>query len=104
MPADGCRETPDRDLPGMSDDPGVRDPRATAKTLHGGPDRSRAQAGRAFTPGDVASSRYRIVSLLAEGGIGEVYLAHDTQLGEDVALKTLRPEYAADVQLVERFR
>src|SRR5262245_22701571 len=42
-----------------------------------------------FTPGTILGERYRIVSLLGRGGMGEVYRAEDLKLEEMVALKFL---------------
>jgi eukaryotic-like serine/threonine-protein kinase len=48
-------------------------------------------------------SHYRIVSKIGAGGMGEVYLAVDTQLERQVALKVLLAEIADDEERVRRF-
>ena len=53
---------------------------------------------------DVLGGRYRLVELLGEGGMATIYRANDAQLGRDVAIKVLRPEYGRDPDFVARFR
>ena len=43
-------------------------------------------------------SRYKILSLIGTGGMGEVYLAEDTSLGRRVAIKLLSEFFARDPQ------
>src|SRR6202140_1444162 len=54
--------------------------------------------------GRVFSNRYEIEREIAQGGMAEVYLAHDQLLDRLVALKALFPEYAREPSFVERFR
>ena len=47
--------------------------------------------------------RYEIRSKIGKGGMGEVYLARDTQLGRDVAVKVLPAEFSQDAERLHRF-
>jgi tetratricopeptide (TPR) repeat protein/tRNA A-37 threonylcarbamoyl transferase component Bud32 len=57
-----------------------------------------------FPAGLLVAGRYRVVSFIAQGGMGEVYEVEDLELRDRVALKTVRPEIAEGALAIERFR
>jgi serine/threonine-protein kinase len=54
--------------------------------------------------GTLIDGRYRILSRLGSGGMADVFLAEDQQLGRKVALKLLHGRFSEDPGFVERFR
>lgn len=55
-------------------------------------------------PNQLIGSRYRIMRTLGEGGMANVYLAHDLILDRDVSIKTLRLDLSNDEKTINRFR
>ena len=54
--------------------------------------------------GTLIDGRYKVLWRLGAGGMAEVYLAEDGQLGRKIALKLLHRRFAEDPDFVERFR
>jgi WD40 repeat protein/serine/threonine protein kinase len=65
----------------------------------------REDGGQTLPPADepVAIGRFRIVRRLGRGGFGVVYLAKDSHMGRQVALKVPRPEMLLSPEVRERF-
>jgi len=53
--------------------------------------------------GTVFAQRYRTIEELGAGGMGKVYRVLDTKVGEEVALKVIKPEIASDRGVIDRF-
>ena len=64
----------------------------------------RAFAGGRIPPGTLLGTRYEIVQMLGEGGMGAVYKAMDRELERMVALKIIRPELAIHEEILARFK
>jgi serine/threonine protein kinase/tetratricopeptide (TPR) repeat protein len=59
---------------------------------------------RRLADGTLLGRRYEIIGILGEGGMGAVYKANDLELKRVVALKVIRPDLAADPDIIERFK
>ena len=57
-----------------------------------------------ITKGQKINERYEIIKSIGEGGMANVYLAHDIILDRDVAIKILRGDLAGDEKFVRRFQ
>jgi serine/threonine protein kinase len=62
------------------------------------------QSGKRVTVGQVINDRYRLQSVIAEGGFGQVFTGADLQTGNKIALKRLKPEFASETRQLLRFR
>jgi serine/threonine protein kinase/tetratricopeptide (TPR) repeat protein len=69
-----------------------------------GEDDPDASGAPAFSPGEVISGRFEIIRFLGRGGMGEVYEARDSDLGERVALKTIRAQISGEARSLARFK
>jgi len=61
---------------------------------------SRETLGR----GTLFAGRYEVIEALGIGGMGEVYRVEDKKVGQEVALKLIKPDIASNRKTIERFR
>ena len=79
-------------------------PRSGSGSSRLGTSSSSSHAETRFVPGTLLAARYRIVSLLGKGGMGEVYRADDLTLEQPVALKFLPEGALSNPNALARFR
>ncbi|MCE3266089.1 MAG: pknB [Solirubrobacterales bacterium] len=58
----------------------------------------------AASKGTVVDERYKLDHKIGSGGMADVWLAEDSELGRNVAIKILHDRFAQDREFVERFR
>lgn len=56
-----------------------------------------------FRRGQVVNNRYTVLDMIGRGGMGCIYKVHDNVLGEDLALKTLLPQFITEKTVIDRF-
>jgi len=87
----------------VADSSQKQSPRASRDTASPGKADSVPASGRSFEELPVEFGRYRLQKVLGQGAMGAVYLAHDTKLARDVALKTPKLDVFEGDEMVERF-
>ena len=70
------------------------------RPVHASPPRRRRHASAPIEGGE----RYELGELIGRGGMGEVFVAYDTQLGREVAIKRLHPEHITPSSLARFLR
>uniref|UniRef100_UPI0018728636 serine/threonine-protein kinase n=1 Tax=Pelagibius marinus TaxID=2762760 RepID=UPI0018728636 len=85
----------------MSDEPNSRG--GSTSRFGSGSTGDNGQGG-IFEPGSLISFTYEVESLLARGGMGEVYRTRHTEIGTEHAIKIVRPDLANNDKIMELFR
>ncbi len=66
---------------------------------------ARQAVGAGLVPGSLFASRYEVKEILGQGGMGTVFKAVDRELGEVIAIKTLKQDFLnSDATALERFK
>ena len=73
-------------------------------SLNNDSESTHSQPTHFLSPGSVIAGRFEIIRFLGQGGMGEVYEVRDLELGDRLALKTIRPEIACDENIIIRFK
>src|SRR6201987_1018974 len=62
------------------------------------------EVAHSLVPGQIVAGRFRVLRFINSGGMGEVFEAWDSELGDRVALKTIRPDISSFPSAIDRFK
>ncbi len=62
------------------------------------------KSGKRLQVGEVIAEQYRLQSIIAEGGFGQVFAGADLHTGRKIAVKKLKPDLAQQAQYLSRFK
>lgn len=80
----------------MSSGPGASAPKPSGS-------QPRRDSHHTFHKNEVVANRYTVLAAVGRGGMGAIYRVYDNVLKEQVALKTLLPQFSRDQLVVDRF-
>ena len=80
----------------------IKDDQRPAQAHGAAPQKTPARLAdaKAWNVGDTILGEYKVVGLLGEGGMGQVYLAREPLTDTQVAIKIMKPQLAVDPQAV----
>ncbi|MGB7294002.1 MAG: protein kinase [Candidatus Aminicenantales bacterium] len=77
---------------------------ASSPDVPASPTKTLERPPESLARGRLLAGRFEILEEIGRGGMGTVYRVLDRKIGEEMALKLLNPEVAADYSIIERFK
>ena len=79
-------------------------PLPSSEEVSSGPTETYQKPVKKLTRGTTFADRYEVIEEMGKGGMGNIYRVEDKKINEEVALKLINPEIAADKKTIARFK